>query len=357
MKILKYIFLLLLLCGIAGFVFIATQPSDYSVTKSKEINVSKDIVFNFVNDYQNAHYWNSTIKLSSSKELFSEDSKTYTISNENESIVYETLKVFKTDSIVQKLTQENSKHNLVWTFAATKKGTLLSCIMKGKMTLKQKMFSLFQGGNPDFLGDEIENNLKNIEKYLDNQLNKYNIKINGVVTFKSTLYIKQIDSSSIKLYNSIAKNKISNLIRFAKDNTINYTDKPFVLLDSWKTTNNKTKFSICLPIKEEVITSEGSEINGGEILEFKAVKITLNGDYSHVRKAWEEGVKFIEKNKLIEDTKGTYIESYIVYPPKEMQASKWITEIYIPIKVAIAPKRKPVSTTETTVETIPTPTE
>ena len=37
MKILKYIFLLLLLCGIAGFVFIATQPGEYSITKKKEI--------------------------------------------------------------------------------------------------------------------------------------------------------------------------------------------------------------------------------------------------------------------------------------------------------------------------------
>ena len=50
MRILKYIFLLLLLFGVAFVVFVATQPSDYKITRSKEIKVSEDIVLNFVAD-------------------------------------------------------------------------------------------------------------------------------------------------------------------------------------------------------------------------------------------------------------------------------------------------------------------
>jgi len=350
MKILKYIFLLLLLCGIAGFVFIATQPGEYSITKSKEINVSKEVVFDFVNEYQNWNLWNVNIDSTSSKELFSEDSKTYTITNRNESIIYETIAQFNPDSIVQKLTQDNLTHNLVWKFTSTQKGTLVSCEMKGTMTLKQKVFSVLQGGAQNYLGDDLEKNLINIEKYLTNQLNNFNIKINGLVTKEGTLFIKQIDSSSVKAYNSIARSRIPNLVDFAKENSINYTENPFVIFDYWDTKNDKTKFSICLPVKEEIITSEGSDVLGGELFEFRAVKVTLIGDYSHLRKAWDEALKYIEKNKLVEDTKGSYIESYKVSASKESQPSKWVTEIYIPIKSEVIPKKTP--TTNVSVEPI-----
>ncbi|WP_339836124.1 GyrI-like domain-containing protein [uncultured Flavobacterium sp.] len=343
MKILKYIFLLLLLCGIAGFVFIATQPGEYSITKSKEISASKDVVFNFVKDYNNWNLWNSNIDSTSSKELISEDSKTYTILNRNESIIYETLKLYNSDSITQKLTQENLIHNLVWKFTPTKKGTLLSCEMKGTMTLKQKVFSVLQGGAQNYLGDDIKNSITNIDKYLTNQLNKFNIKIYGLVTKEGSLFIKQIDSSSIQNFSSISRIKIPELVKFAKDNVINYTETPFVLFDSWNTSNNKTKFSICLPVKEEIITSEDSDVLGGELFEFRAVKVTLTGDYSHLKKAWDGGFKFIERNKLTLDTNGNYIESYKVSSPNEKEPSKWITDIYIPIKTEIIPKKKAIT--------------
>jgi hypothetical protein len=50
MRILKYILLLLLLLSVAFVVFVATQQSDYKVIRSKEIKISKDIVYNLVSD-------------------------------------------------------------------------------------------------------------------------------------------------------------------------------------------------------------------------------------------------------------------------------------------------------------------
>ena len=341
MKILKYIFLLLLLCGIAGFVFIATQPGEYSITKKKEINVSKEVVFNFINDYENWHLWNVNIDSTSSKELFSEDSKTYTIKTGNESVVYETIATHENDSIIQKLAQDNLSNTLIWKFYSTEKGTLLTCEMKGTMTLEQKILSVLQGGAKNYLGEDIEKNLANVEQYLTNQLNNYNIKINGLVTKQGSLLIKQVDSSAIKNFSSIAINKIPQLIKFGKENDINSIEKPFVLFNNWNTSSTKIPFAVCLPVKEEIITSEGSDILGGELFEFKAVKITLTGDHSHIKKAWNEGFKYIQKNKLIEDKLGTYLMVYTIFSEQDKQPSKWVTEIYIPIKSQAIPNRKP----------------
>lgn len=341
MKILKYIFLLLLLCGIAGFVFIATQPGEYSITKKKEINVPKEVVFDFINDYENWHLWNVNIDSTSSKELFSEDSKTYTIKTGNESVVYETVGTFENDSITQKLAQDNLSNTLVWKFSSTQKGTLLSCEMKGTMTLKQKILSVLQGGAKNYMGEDIEKNLANIEQYLTSQLNNYNIKINGLVTKEGSLLIKQVDSSAIRNFSTIAMNKIPQLVKFANENDINSIEKPFVLFNNWNATATKNAFAVGLPVREEIITSEGSDILGGELFEFRAVKITLTGDYSHIKKAWDEGFKYVQKNKLIQDTQGTYLMVYKVFSTEEKQPSKWITEIYIPIKSQAIPNRKP----------------
>lgn len=69
-----------------------------------------------------------------------------------------------------------------------------------------------------------------------------------------------------------------------------------------------------------------------------------------MRKAWDEAFKYIQKNKLTEDINGNYIETYKVFPPNEKEPSKWVTEIYVPIKSEVIPKRKP--TTNTSVEPV-----
>ena len=53
MRILKYIFLLLLLSLVALSIFIATQKGDFLVERSKIINSPKASVYNYVNDYRN----------------------------------------------------------------------------------------------------------------------------------------------------------------------------------------------------------------------------------------------------------------------------------------------------------------
>jgi effector-binding domain-containing protein len=96
---------------------------------------------------------------------------------------------------------------------------------------------------------------------------------------------------------------------------------------------------MCVPVEEEILTTEGSEISGGHYDSFLAVKATLNGDYSHNEKVWKEARKYMNKNKLLEDVQGKPIEIYKVSLPKERKPSKWVTEIYIPVKQKIsAPK-------------------
>src|SRR6476620_102473 len=53
MRILKYIFLLLLLALVGITVYVATQKGDFEVTKSSIIKTPRSTVFDYVNDYKN----------------------------------------------------------------------------------------------------------------------------------------------------------------------------------------------------------------------------------------------------------------------------------------------------------------
>jgi hypothetical protein len=88
---------------------------------------------------------------------------------------------------------------------------------------------------------------------------------------------------------------------------------------------------VCIPIKEEMFTSPGSEYEGGKYTDFKALKTSLKGDYSHLPKAWDKAHAYITEKALQENTTGTYIELYSKGVAKSKRPSEWITDLYIPI--------------------------
>src|SRR5690606_32009864 len=57
MKIAKYIFFLLVLLAFALFVFISTQPNSFSISETKTINASKELVFDYTNDLNTWKSW------------------------------------------------------------------------------------------------------------------------------------------------------------------------------------------------------------------------------------------------------------------------------------------------------------
>lgn len=57
MRIVKYIFLLLLLAAIAVSVYIGTQSSDFDIQRSKVIAIDQQALFNYVDEYKNWEDW------------------------------------------------------------------------------------------------------------------------------------------------------------------------------------------------------------------------------------------------------------------------------------------------------------
>ena len=328
MKILKYVLLLLLLFSVAFIVFVATQPSDYKIKRSKEIIVAKDIIFNFVADSTAVADWSP-----------------WNI----EDAVFKTTTAIANDSLLQNIIVNNEENKSLFQFQKTKKGTLVTWEFNGKLDFKLKMLSVLKGGIDNVIGDDLEDGLKNIANYLVNELTTHSIKIEGLVTKHATNYIQQVDSCTLADFQKTSKKMLQNMLLFVEKNEIKITGLPFIVYENKNTANNLTVFAMCVPVEEEILTTEGSEISGGNFNEFLAIKTVLIGDYSHKKNALIKTKNYIAKNKLVQDIYGKQIEVYKISLPKERKPSKWVTEIYIPIQKKIyKPKVKSTTAKDST---------
>src|SRR5690606_15269784 len=90
-------------------------------------------------------------------------------------------------------------------------------------------------------------------------------------------------------------------------------------------------FSTAVPVKEQVITPEGSPVVCGFMEPVTAVKTSLKGDYKHLSEAYTKARQYIEKNSLQIDPQGKSFEVYVTNPEETPNPAEWLTEIYIPI--------------------------
>ena len=84
-----------------------------------------------------------------------------------------------------------------------------------------------------------------------------------------------------------------------------------------------------------MFTSEGSEFIGGKLEPFNALKTTLTGDYSHLKKAWDAAFKHITDNGMEQKFEMPYLEVYTKGIQQTKRPSQWVTDIYIPIGPAL----------------------
>lgn len=336
MRILKYLLLLFFLFLIGLTVYVTTQKGEYTIERSKIISKPKGTIYNYVLEYRNwetfgtwiqdypgiqFHYSNSNVSKDSYATWFQAESKGY----------IKTKSVKESDSIAQKIVWNDMNSTLRWTFKDTLGKTKISIRTEGKMDLKMKIYAFFHGGINSIIGDLMDKNLQSLDRTLNYELNSYSIKVNGVVVVPKKYYIGQtINCYNDKLLKNI-KIMIPNLIKFFNKNKINSVGKAFV---KYNNENNQTKISnitVCMAVRDSVFMSEDSDMISGKIDQMSALKVTLQGDYSHLATAKKKAINYINQNQMERDMSLKTFEIYKTTIQDIKNPSKWVTELYIPL--------------------------
>jgi len=343
MKILKYLFLLLLLSLVALTVFVATQNGIFSVERSKVINSPKATVYNYVNDFRNYEDFESwaaedpSLKFTFPNKTIGSGGSFYWTGDEGAGNAI-TLKTTDGESIHQKMKFDGTEADVNWTFKDTLKGkTKVTWKASGTMSFLFKVYASLHGGSDKVIGTIYEKSLVNIDKNLNYETKTYAINVNGLVKKTETPYIKQTFTSEIPKINKNARIVIPKLIEFSKNNGLATNGKPFIIYHTYNTATGLAKISICLPTNKEIMTTAGSDILGGKLNGFEAVKTTLKGDYSHINEAMAKATAYINKEKITPELSWSHLEILALSKLDVKKPSQLLTEIYFPTKPKALP--------------------
>ena len=336
MRILKYIFLLILLAFVGITVYVATQSGDFEMTSSGVIKTSRTTVFDYVNDFKNWETFGSwmqkdnSIKFRYAAKTIGYGARTSWDNGSDEGAL-QAVFVKENDSIVYLGHLNGTIATISLKFKDTVGGTKVTVHSKGKMDLMTKISTFFNGGVTSLFGDICEKSLRNLDKTLHYEMKTYSIKVNGVVQRPSGFCLKQTVSCHIKSVPKNIKIMMGRMVYFFKKNKIPMTGKPFVSYDKYDVANDFATISVCIPVAELISIADGSDVSSGEIVAFTCIKTTLTGDYSHSKEAWATAQKYIADNGFKQNFAGSYTEVYVKTIDDVKQPSKWVTEIYIPV--------------------------
>jgi effector-binding domain-containing protein len=329
-------FLLLLLSLVALSIFIATQKGDFNVERSKVVNSPKPAIYNYVNDYKNWEDFGSwTIE---DPETIGKGAS-YSWDGKDGDGQMRTLYIKENDSISQKMDYNGTLATVSWSFKDTTGGTKVSLRSSGEMSFLFKIYSALNGGVDKVIGTMYEQSLANLDKALDYEINTFSIKVNGLVKKPKSFYLSQTFTSEIAKINKNFKIVVPQIETFCKANNVQISGKPFVIYHTYDLEKGLAKISICIPIKNQIFTSAGSDILSGELEAFEGVKTTVIGDISHNKKGYNKTIQYLNKNQLATNPVFSHMEIYSTAKANIKNPSKWSTEIYMPILPKAAPTK------------------
>ncbi|MGZ9675591.1 SRPBCC family protein [Flavobacterium sp. GNP001] len=349
MRILKYLFLLLLLSFVAATVFVATQKGDFTVERSLVIPTQRNTVFNYINDLKNWEDFTSwTIDQPETTFSYSVVSAgagaKYSWTNSNKTGSIRNITTKENDSIAQKMDYDGTETDVTLKFKDTIGGTKVTWKSKGKMSFTMKIYATFNGGAEKIIGSLYEKSLANLNKTLNYKLKTFEVTSNGIVKKAGTFYLKQTYSTKTAHIYKNARIIIYKLNTFCKQNNIELNGKPFLLFLAYDNARDVAKVSFCVPIKYQIATSMGSDILVDKLETFEAVKTTLTGDYTHLNKAYVKSKNYINTNKIVVGNQFLKLEVLNKSRFEIKNPSKWETEIYIPMmpKAVVIPATIPI---------------
>lgn len=342
MRIIKYIFLLLLLSLVALSIFIATQKGDFLVERSKIINSPVTSVYNYVNDFRNWNDFGSwtaedpEIKLNYTPNTIGKGAS-YSWEGKDGQGEIRTIAVKENDSIAQTLNFEGTTSRISWHFKDTIGGTKVTWRTKGKMSFFFKIYSALNGGADRVIGAIYEKSLANLDKSLDYEINTFSTIENGLVQKQATNFIGQTFTSELAKVTKNFKIVIPKLNTFCEKNNIVINGKPFILYHTYDSEKGLARITIGVGIRDAIFLSSGSDLSSGKLDAFEGVKTTLTGDYSHLKAAYNKTVNYLNQNQLSPNPVFSFLEIYTTSKSDIKNPSKWVTEIYIPIVPKVVP--------------------
>lgn len=344
MKLLKYLFFLILIAIIGFAIYVATLEGTFQVEETLVVEAPREMLFDEVNNYKTWEKWGPWTKEKPNMIV------TYTQNTLGEGAGYS----WKTDhmngsitttgtipgkSIDQVITFDTpfgeATSNVYWTFEKMENKTKVTWGLKGERNFWAKAYQLTQDGtSAETIRPMLKTGLRNLAAKVKKAMELYEISVNGTTLHSGGFYM-YMTTASRNTGKALAKkrNKIFPQVRlYMQQNNITISGTPMMVFNHIDEQSGTVIISCGIPTSSRVITPSEIDVLSGFLPSQKVVKTTLKGNYAHLPEAWAAAKRFISENNF-ELNKDAYpFEVYVTDPEEVQNPAEWITEIYIPIK-------------------------
>ncbi len=346
MKILKYLFFLILIVVIGSAIYFATKDGSFNVAKTKTINAPAEVIYNNVKDFKNWQTWGPWMTEDENMEI------NYAEKTEGEGASYswkseemgdgsmKTTRVIPNKEIEQKIAfntpMGDSESDVYWKFeeGESPNTTKVTWGMKGEQSFIEKVFMSF--GSEDFetmLGTMFNQGLSNLDNVVTEEMKKFTINVDGIAQHGGGYYMYNSTSAKMSDIGDKMGAMMGQVMGYMEANNIPMAGKPFTLYNLIDEANGTVIFSACIPIRDRVITPEGSTVVSGFMEPVSALKTTLKGNYTNLQKAYDQAKAYMSQNGIQPHPTAKIFEVYVTDPEEVPNPSNYVTEIYMPVLV------------------------
>lgn len=341
MKILKYLFFLILIGIIAGAIYVATKDGSYQIEETTIVPAPPSVVFDEVNNFQNWDNWdpwNDEDRILKFSDTLSGQGAEYSWTTDNSGDGnIKTTGTIPYSSIEQVLILDSnfgeSESDVYWRFEEVESGTLVTWGIQGEQSFKEKLASTFKEGSfSEIMRPQLAEGLEDLKEEIRVKMDVYTINVDGTTTHGGGFYMYTTTASKITQIQEKRQQMFTEVINYMNNNNITALGNPFVLYNQWDEENNSAIYSVGVFTPSLVITPGESEILNGMMPVQQVIKTTLNGDYKYLRGAWDRANNYIVENSLQVAGSSQSFEVYKTGPDETPNPAEWITEIYIPVE-------------------------
>ena len=347
MKILKYLFFLILIVLIGAAIYVGTKDGSFDVAEARVIDAPAEVIYNNVKDFKNWQEWgpwmadDPTMEITYAEKTEGEGASYSWKSEEMGDGTMETVKVIPGKEIDQKIAFDtpmgDSQSDVYWRFDNTETigQTKVTWGMKGEQSFMEKAyFTFFAEDNMDAeMKKMYESGLTKLDSVVTKEMKKFTINVDGVTQYGGGYYMYTTTSASMNDIGIKMGELMGQVMGYMQQNNIQPSGMPFTIYNQVDAANNSVIFSAGIPVRDRVITPDGSPVVCGFMEPVSALKTTLKGNYDNLPAAYEEANEYMASNGLQPHPTAKMFEVYTNDPGNVPNPADYVTEIYMPVFV------------------------
>lgn len=339
MKVLKYLFLLLLVVIISATVYFSLKDGKYYITEKKVVAAPASMIYDEIADFKNWKNWNPWTDSPDVTNTLGEQTTgidgNYSFTDEygNGSMSFTKLEPNKSIEAVLNYNTSltDSESTVTMTLNEVENGTEVIWNMKGEDGLKNKIMNfIFDLELEKEIKPKYRQGLENIENYLLLEMKKYEISNPGLVDFGGGYILYKSTATSMENFSREMTTMQQEIMKYMNEENISMYGMPMSIYEKFDFSNNSVIFTTAIPVRDRVIPSSDSSVLCTYIEPTRAVKITLKGTYNNLQEAWEKGELFMTQQGYIAGKQAPF-EIYKTDPALTPNPADNLTEIYLPI--------------------------